>query len=212
MYWGPDGTLLSRPFACCKSGHRGCRCILISNFSSHFAEQCQLSALLSSRLHARHDSTRVEAACASGGTALKQASIAIASGLFDVIAVVGVEKMTTRSTDETTSILSYAESEVERRHGATFPGLFALMARRHFHDYGTCETDLAKIAVKNHRNALSNPNAHFHISKTVVDVLRSPIIASPLKLSIAHLFLTEPQQSCCVRKTLLGDSPTYRYT
>jgi acetyl-CoA C-acetyltransferase len=124
----------------------------------------------------------VETACASGGTALKQASIAIASGLYDVIAVVGVEKMTTRSTDETTSILSYAGSEVERRHGITFPGLFALMARRHFYDYGTSETDLAKITVKNHKNALSNPNAHFHRSITEDDVLSSRIIASPLKL------------------------------
>jgi acetyl-CoA C-acetyltransferase len=154
----------------------------ISNFSSHFSTQCHLSALLSSRLHSRHESTRVETACASGGTALKQASIAIASGLYDVLVVVGVEKMTTRSTDETTSILSYAGSEVERRHGITFPGLFALMAHRHFHDYGTSETDLAKIAVKNHKNALSNPSAHFHESITEDDVLSSRIVASPLKL------------------------------
>jgi len=154
----------------------------ISNFSSHFEAQCHLSALLSSRLHSRHESTRVEAACASGGAALKQASIAIASGSYDVIAVVGVEKMTNRSTYETTSILSYAGSEVERRHGITFPGLFALMARRHFHDYGTSESDLAKIAVKNHKNALSNPNAHFHKSITDDDILSSRIIASPLKL------------------------------
>jgi len=154
----------------------------IANFSSHFSSQCHLSALLSSGLHSRHESTRVETACASGGTALKQASIAIASGLYDVIAVVGVEKMTIRPTEETTSILSYAGSEIERRHGITFPGLFALMARRHFHDYGTSETDLAKIAVKNHKNALSNPNAHFHKSITDDDVLGSRIIASPLKL------------------------------
>jgi acetyl-CoA C-acetyltransferase len=154
----------------------------ISNFSSHFSQQCHLSALLSSKLHSRHASTRVEAACASGGTALRQASIAIASGLYNVVAVVGVEKMTTRSTDETTSILSYAGSEVERRHGITFPGLFALMARRHFHDYGTSEVDLAKIAVKNHKNALSNPNAHFHRSIADEDVLSSRIIASPLKV------------------------------
>jgi len=154
----------------------------ISNFSSHFSQQCHLSALLSSKLHSRHESTRVETGCASGGTALKQASIAIASGLYDVIAVVGVEKMTIRPTKETTSILSYAGSEIERRHGITFPGLFALMARRHFHDYGTSEIDLAKIAVKNHKNALSNPNAHFHKSITDDDVLGSRIIASPLKL------------------------------
>ena len=134
----------------------------ISNFSSHFSAQCHLSALLSSRMHSRHESTRVENACASGGAALKQASIAIASGLYDVIAVLGVEKMTTRSTDETTSILSYAGSEAERRHGITFPGLFALMARRHFYELSTSEADFAKIAVKNHKNALSNPNARFH--------------------------------------------------
>ena len=56
------------------------------------------------------------------------------------------------------------------------------MARRHFHDYGTSETDLAKIAVKNHKNALSNPNAQFHRSITDEDVLNSRTVASPLKL------------------------------
>jgi acetyl-CoA C-acetyltransferase len=155
--------------------------IYISNFSSHFCAQCHLPALLTSELGVTKESTRVEAACASGGAALKQASIALSSGLYDAIVVVGVEKMSARSQDAT-SILSYAGSEEERRHGVTFPGLFALMARSHFHEFGTSEVDIAKVAVKNHRNALSNPNAQFHKSITVDDVLNSRVIASPLKL------------------------------
>jgi len=90
--------------------------------------------------------------------------------------------MSTRSTEDTTSILSYAGSEEERKHGVTFPGLFALMAQRHFHEFGTSEVDLANVAVKNHRNALSNPNAQFHKSVTIDDVLNSRVVASPLKL------------------------------
>ena len=80
-----------------------------------------------------------------------------------------------------TAILSRAADRHESRHGVTFPGLYALMARRHFYEYGTTEEHLAKIAVKNHANALHNPVAQFHKAVTVEDVMGSKSVASPLK-------------------------------
>jgi len=95
----------------------------------------------------------------------------------------GVEKMTDVLTEEAASILGLAgDYEWEVFKGATFPTLYALMARRHMHEYGTTEEQLAMVAVKNHENAVLNPFAQFRKRISVEDVLASPVIASPLKL------------------------------
>jgi acetyl-CoA C-acetyltransferase len=156
--------------------------IYISNFSSSFAKQCHLSAVLGSYVNGGGEITRVESACASGGVAIKEAYLAIRSGLYTTVLVVGVEKMRDVFVEESTSIIARAASKKEMYYGATFPSLYALMARRHFHEFGTNEEDLAQIAVKNHRNAFYNPNAQFQKLVTVDDVLQSKMIASPLKL------------------------------
>lgn len=127
--------------------------------------------------------TRVEAACASGGLALRQAVIAIASGIHNIVVAAGIEKMTDILTGQTTGALATAaDQEWEAYVGATFPGLYALMARRHMHYYGTTEEQMAMVAVKNHHNAYLNPCAQYHNEITVEDVLKSPPITSPLKL------------------------------
>ena len=127
--------------------------------------------------------TRVEAACASGGLALRQAVIAIASGIHNIVVAAGIEKMTDILTGQTTGALATAaDQEWEAYVGATFPGLYALMARRHMHYYGTTEEQMAMVAVKNHHNACLNPCAQYHNEITVEDVLKSPPITSPLKL------------------------------
>ncbi len=156
--------------------------IYIANFSSGFSSQCHLPAVLASKLGVNREISRVESACAAGGLAIKEAVIAILSGLYKTVLVVGVEKMSDATFDEATSILATAASKIETKHGVTFPGLYALMARRHFYEYGTTEEHLAKIAVKNHKNALYNLNAQFQKEITVEDVLNSRVIASPLKL------------------------------
>lgn len=156
--------------------------VYISNFSSRFSCQSHLPAVLASKLGTNKEITRVESACASGGLALKEATIAILSGMYKTALVVGVEKMSDASTEEVTRALATAASETEVKHGATFPGLYALMAQHHFHEYGTREEHLAKIAVKNHKNAFHNQVAQFHKEITVEDVMKSKIIASPLKL------------------------------
>jgi len=156
--------------------------IYISNFSSRFSNQCHLPSVLASKLGVDKEITRIESACASGGLALKEAAIAILSGLYDIVLVIGAEKMTDATTDEVISTLASAASSEEILHGSTFPSLYALMAQRHFYDFGTTEEHLAMIAVNNHKNAMSNPLAQFHKEITIDTVLSSSVIASPLKL------------------------------
>jgi len=128
-------------------------------------------------------STRVEAACASGGLALRQGFMAIASGMADIVVVGGVEKMTDSLGSQTTGYLALAaDQEWEAFNGATFPSLYALMARRHMHKYGTTEEQLGLVAVKNHHNGSLNPNAHFQFEVSLEKVMNSTLVADPLRL------------------------------
>jgi len=128
-------------------------------------------------------STRTEAACASGALALKQGVMAIESGFHDLVVVGGVEKMTDILTERTTQTLAMAaDQEWEAFFGMTFPGLYAMIARRHMHVFGTKREQLAMVAVKNHANAVNNPNAQFRFKTSIEDVLNSTIVADPLTL------------------------------
>ncbi|MCX8175428.1 MAG: thiolase domain-containing protein [Candidatus Micrarchaeota archaeon] len=127
--------------------------------------------------------TRVEAACASGGVALRTGYLAVASGAHDCVVVGGVEKMTDTPGEEVASALGGAgDQEWELFMGATFPAIYALMARRHMFEYGTTEEQMASVAVKNHANAAKNRYAHFQNEITLETVMNSKYIASPLKL------------------------------
>jgi acetyl-CoA C-acetyltransferase len=127
--------------------------------------------------------TRTEAACASSGAALRSGIYAVLSGLADIVIVGGVEKMTHRSTAEVTEYLAMASDyPFEQFHGITFPGLFALMATAHMHEYGTTEKQMAAVAVKNHYHGSLNPKAHMQKEITLENVLTSRVVASPLKL------------------------------
>ncbi len=127
--------------------------------------------------------TRVEGACASGGLAMRQGYIAVASGIHDIVLVGGAEKMTDVVGTEATNVLaSAADREWEAFFGMTFPGLYALMARYHMHKYGTTQEQLASVAVKNHYNGSMNPNAQFNRKISIEDVLASPMVADPLHL------------------------------
>ncbi|MBS3815182.1 MAG: thiolase domain-containing protein [Hadesarchaea archaeon] len=127
--------------------------------------------------------TRVEGACASGGLALRQAFISVASGINDVVVAGGVEKMTDVLSGQATGALgTAADQEWEGFVGTTFPGLYALMARRHIHKYGTTEEQLAEVAVKNHANAQLNPCAQYRREVTIQNVFDSPKVTEPLNL------------------------------
>jgi acetyl-CoA C-acetyltransferase len=149
-----------------------------------FIEQEHIGALIAdcaglSRLHI--PSTRVEAACASGGLALRQAVLAVASGYHDIVIAAGVEKMTDVSSGTAADALAAAaDREWECFFGATFPALYAMMARLHMRRYGTTHDQMAQVAVKNHHHACLNPIAQYHMEITVDDVNKSPMVADPL--------------------------------
>jgi len=126
---------------------------------------------------------RVESACASGGLALRTGFAQVASGLADVVLVGGVEKMTDVSGSEATYALgTAADQEYECFHGATFPGLYALMACAHMEKYGTTRKQMAMVAVKNHDNGSMNPNAQYPFKICVDAVLESVMVADPLRI------------------------------
>ena len=127
--------------------------------------------------------TRVETACASGGAAFRCGFIEVASGLSDIVLVGGVEKMTDVGGDEATYALgTAADQEYEGFNGVTFPGLYAMIARKHMEDFGTTQEQLAQVAVKNHENGSKNPLAQFPMKITLEQVLNSVMIADPLHI------------------------------
>lgn len=126
---------------------------------------------------------RVESVSSSSATALRHAIFGILGGMYDTIMIGGAEKMTHRSVGEAIEIISMAaDFPFEQWQGATLPGLCALIAREHMRLYGTTEEQMAKVAVKNHRNAVDNPKAQFRKEITIEEVMSSRIVADPLKL------------------------------
>jgi acetyl-CoA C-acetyltransferase len=125
--------------------------------------------------------TRIENACPSGSDAFRVGAMAVASGVHDVVLVIGVEKMRDKSTEE--GLLSRAASgHPLYTRGETAPVLFAPFATRHMHEYGTTREMLAAVAVKNHHNGALDPYAHFQNEVTIEDVLASPPVCHPLHL------------------------------
>lgn len=125
--------------------------------------------------------TRVEAACASGGLALRQAIMAVASGYYDRVMAAGVEKMTD-VVDATPAIAAAADQEWEAQQGVTFPSLYAMMANRHMYEYGTTREQIAGFAVLGHKNGTLNPRAQFQREISIDAVLNSTKVASPLNI------------------------------
>ncbi|MCI4328462.1 MAG: acetyl-CoA acetyltransferase, partial [Thermoplasmata archaeon] len=111
------------------------------------------------------------------------AFVHIAGGFVDAALVVGVEKLSHLDTLAATSYFAMgADSAFETRNGATFPGLYATLAHAHRQKYGTTSEQLGAVAVKNHANGAKNPHAHFQKEISLETYLRSPVIASPLRL------------------------------
>ena len=120
------------------------------------------------------EAVRMEAACGSAGSALRQGLLAVASGECDAVLAIGVEKMTeTPGRDTTTALVGAADAEYEAVHGVTFVGLNALVMRRYMHEYGYEHADFAPFALNAHANGAKNPNAMFRDPISLYDA--SPI-------------------------------------
>ncbi|MEZ3144428.1 thiolase domain-containing protein [Halobaculum sp. MBLA0143] len=154
------------------------------NFMGTLAErQGHQAPLMAEAAGLRCPATRYEEACASAGVAVREAVRAVRSGEVDVAVAGGMERMTNLSTPKVTESLAVAADELfEVRAGVTFPGAYALMARRYFDRFGGDPEDLAHVAVKNHANAVDNEFAQYQREIDVEEALDAPEIASPLGL------------------------------
>ena len=154
------------------------------NFMGALAERQSHQAPLMAEAAGLHcPATRYEEACASAGVAVREAVRAVRAGEVDVAVAGGMERMTNLSTERVTESLAVAADELfEVRAGVTFPGAYALMARRYFDRFGGDRTDLAHVASKNHTHALDNEYAQYQREVSVEEALDAPTVASPLGL------------------------------
>ncbi len=161
------------------------KALFMSNYNAQsFSGQGHLGPLAAEVLGLGSVPTlRVEGACASGSLAFRQALSAVASGMYDVVLVGGVEKMTHQSTGAVTAGLAGASDvELEAGLGATFPSIFAMIANRYCHEYGNVRDEMALCAVQNHENALLNPDAQLQKRITVEQVKNGLPIAHPFTI------------------------------
>lgn len=156
----------------------------ISNVFGIADKQVHLGPVIMSRLGIPDKpSLSIESACGSGSVSFREAYANVAAGFYDAVLVTGAEKVTHTTTAWTTTYFAYcSDFFYEGSAGASFPGLFASMARAYMSEYGATEEDFARVAVKNHENGLLNPKAHLQKKITVEDVMGSAVVASPLKL------------------------------
>jgi acetyl-CoA C-acetyltransferase/acetyl-CoA acyltransferase len=156
----------------------------IGNLGSGGFQLGNMSALVSEYVGLPHINTmRIENACASGGYALVAAVMDVMSGTHKVALAGGVEKMTDVSGMKQKYWLGVSgDTEYERLAGTTFAGLYALIAQRHMHEFGTKREHLSMVAVKNHKNGSQNPKAQFQREITMEQALKGPIVAAPLNL------------------------------
>jgi acetyl-CoA C-acetyltransferase len=158
--------------------------LLYGNFMGELSEhQGHHGPLMAEAAGIQAPATRYESACASSGTAVRDAVMRIRNGEDDVILVGGAERMTNLGTAGATEALAIAADDLwEVRAGMTFPGAYALMAQAYFSEYGGEHEDLAHVAMKNHENALTNEKAQYQSAIEVEDVLEAPPVSEPLGL------------------------------
>ena len=127
------------------------------------------------------EACKIEAACASGGAAVRAATLAVAAGAHDVAVAVGIEKMTDGVSGSVSAGLATAsDQDYEASHGFTFVGLSALMMQRYMHEHERAREEFAPFALNAHRNAAGNENAMFRKPISEEEYRRSPAVASPI--------------------------------
>ena len=125
---------------------------------------------------------RVDQTSSSGGAGIYAAWQSIASGASEMTLLVGGEKMTHRTTGESTDIIASITHPEEYKHGVTLPSFAGMTARHYLERFDAPRESLAKVAVKNHKNGVDNPHAQFRKKVDLETVLESPIVADPLRL------------------------------
>jgi acetyl-CoA C-acetyltransferase len=152
--------------------------------SGDLTRQEHLGALVADFVGLRGiEAIKVEAACASGAAAVRQALVAVASGLTEIAIAVGVEKMTDEDSASVISGLAMAaDSDYEAAHGLSFVAINALLMRRYMHEFNYQREDFAPFVVNAHANAVNNPNAMFQRPISAKAFANAAMIASPISL------------------------------
>ena len=152
--------------------------------ATHYDKQRSPAGVVSEYLGLSPKPTfNVEAACASSAVGLRIAWSLVSSGLNDVVAVVGVQKMTELSSGEIQELMGRAGDVMwESPFGTSMPAYYAMYANAHMARYGTTEDDMARVTVKNRKYGAKNPQAMFQKPVTVEEVLKSRPVSKPLKM------------------------------
>lgn len=152
--------------------------------SARLSGQAQLGALIADFVGWRGiEAATIEAACASGGAAFQAGVRAVASGMVDVAAVVGVEKMTDGIGGGVISgLATAADADYEVVQGVTFVALNALIMQRYMYEHNIPHEAFAGFSVNAHRNAVNNPNAMFPKEITTNAYLNASMICPPINL------------------------------
>jgi acetyl-CoA C-acetyltransferase len=148
--------------------------LYIGNYSSDlFEDQGHTAPIMADWVGlAPRPATRVEDACASSGVALRQGMLAVASGLYDLVLVGGIEKMTDLPTERVTDTLATAGDVLyEIPAGFTFPGFYAAMATAYMARYGATPETFMRVGLKNHENGALNDKAQF--GARIADIMAS---------------------------------------
>ena len=155
-----------------------------SYFSDHFTRQLMAGAMVQDYLGLNpKPSRRVEGGGATGGLCFQSAWEAVASGRQEVCLAMGFETMGRVNTWKGNEFIALAsDTNFDYPVGGFYTGYYAMMVRRHMHEFGTTVEQMAKVAVKNHGNALHNPYAQRPAALTIDEVRSSPMVATPLTM------------------------------
>jgi acetyl-CoA C-acetyltransferase len=152
--------------------------------SGELTGQENLGALIADEVGLRGvEALKVEAACGSGGAAIRAGYLAVASGAFDVVIVAGAEKLTESSNCYTTASLAMAaDADYEAIHGISFVALNALLMRRYMYEYDLVPEDFATFSLNAHANAANNPYAMFQAPITLQQYTRARPVSDPISV------------------------------
>src|SRR6266571_4905060 len=152
--------------------------------ATHYDKQRSPAGVVAEYLRLNPQPTfNVEAACASSAVGLRTGWALVSSRLHDVMAVVGVQKMTELSSEEIQELMGRAGDVMwESPFGTTMPAYYAMYATAHMARFGTTEEQMALVPVKNRKYGAKNPQAMFQKPITVEEVLNSRPVSKPLKM------------------------------
>ncbi len=155
-----------------------------SYFSDHFTRQLKAATMVQDYLGlCPKPSKRIEGGGATGGLCFQAAWESVASGRMNVCVAFGFETMSRVSTWKGNEFIAHAsDTNFDYPVGGFYTGYYAMMVRRHMHEFGTTVEQMAMVSIKNHGNALYNPYAQSPMKLTIEYVRNSPMVADPLTM------------------------------